>query len=150
MIPLPGDRKPFPYMASEFTQTHPRLSPDGHWLAYVSNETGTAEVHVVSFPQPGGKWRISTGGGVDPVWSHDGHELYYYSRDNKIMAVDIRPGPLFQYGVPKPLFAAQIAAINSSFAVSKDGRFLLPIPVEQGVTASMSVVLNWPEMLEKK
>ena len=150
VIPLPGDRKPFRYMASEFTQTHPRLSPDGHWLAYVSNETGTAEIHVVSFPQPGGKWRVSTGGGVDPVWSHDGHELYYYSRDNKIMAVDIRPGPLFQYGVPKPLFAAQIAAINSSFAVSKDGRFLLPIPVEQGVTASMSVVLNWPEMLEKK
>jgi serine/threonine protein kinase len=150
VIPLAGDRKPFPYKSSEFTQTHPRLSPDGHWLAYVSNETGTAEIHVVSFPQQGGKWRISTGGGVDPVWSHDGHELYYYSRDNKIMAVDIRPGPLFQYGVPKPLFAAQIAAINSSFAVSKDGRFLLPVPVEQGATASMSVVLNWTEMLDKK
>jgi Tol biopolymer transport system component len=149
VIPLSGDRKPFPYMSSEFMQTSPRLSPDGRWLAYVSNETGHAEIHVVSFPQPGGKWQISTGVGVDPVWSHDGHELYYYSRD-KIMAVDIRPGPPFQYGVPKPLFASPIAAINSDFVVSKDGRFLLPVPVEQGVTASMSVVLNWAEMLGKK
>src|SRR6202021_349411 len=118
--------------------------------AYVSNETGTAEIHVVSFPQPGGKWRGPPGGGADTGWTQERHRLYYYSRDNKIMAVDIRPGPLFQYGVPKPLFAAQIAAINSSFAVSKDGRFLLPIPVEQGVNASISVVLSWPEMLEKK
>jgi hypothetical protein len=56
----------------------------------------------------------------------------------------------FQYGVPKPLFAAQIGGINSDFVVSKDGHFLLPVPVEQGVNASMSVVLNWTELIEKK
>jgi eukaryotic-like serine/threonine-protein kinase len=150
VIPLMGDRKPFPYMASEFTQTYPRLSPDGRWLAYVSNEAGPAEIYVASFPQPGGKWRISTGGGFFPIWSHDGHELYYYGLDNQIMAVDIKPGAAFQYGVPTRLFAAQIGGINTDFVVSKDGRFLLPVPVEQGVTASMSVVLNWTEMLSKK
>ena len=148
--PLSGDHKPFPYMPSEFTETWPHLSPDGRWLSYVSNEAGHAEIYVVSFPQPGGKWRISTGGGVYPVWSRDGHELYYYSTDSKIMAVDIRPGPTFQYGVPKPLFAAQIAGFNNTFGVSKDGRFLLPVPVGEEGPASMTVVLNWPEMLQSK
>jgi eukaryotic-like serine/threonine-protein kinase len=150
VLPLFGDRKPFPYVATEFLEGYARLSPDGHWLAYESNESNRFEVYVVSFPEPGGKWQISTGGGGRPVWRRDGRELYYYSLDGKIMAVDIKPGAQFQFGAPKPLFAVNLATNNLSFDVSKDGRFLLPVVVEQQGSAVMNVVLNWPEMLKKK
>jgi Tol biopolymer transport system component len=148
--PLFGDRKQFPYVATEFQEVWPRLSPDGHWLAYQSNESQQFQIYVVSFPQPGGKWQISATGGTDPVWSHDGRELYYYSADNKIMAVNIKPGPQFQFGEPKGLFEANISTNNISFDVSKDGRFLLPVlGTEQAATVPMTVVLNWQAGLKK-
>jgi eukaryotic-like serine/threonine-protein kinase len=150
VLPLFGDRKPFPYVATEFGDAWPNLSPDGRWLAYLSTESKRAEIYVVSFPQPGGKWQISTNGGIDPVWSRDGRELYYYSLDGKIMAVEIKPGAQFQFGVPKPLFAINLASTNVSFDVSKDGRFLLPVLVQQQGSSLMNVVLNWPQMLKAK
>jgi eukaryotic-like serine/threonine-protein kinase len=119
---------------------------------------------VVSFPQPGGKWQISSNGGTRPVWSRDGRELYYYSADRKIMAVNVTSepahnglapargaGPQFQFGEPKGLFEANISKNNTSFDVSKDGRFLLPVVVgtEQAVPVPMTVVLNWPQLLKK-
>src|SRR5262249_47483407 len=129
-----------------------KLSPDGHWLAYRSNESKRSEIYVVSFPQPGEKWQISSNGGQSPVWSRDGRELYYYSQDNKIMAVDIQAGKQFQYGVPKPLFEARITADigETRFEVSKDGKFLLPALVEQEVSTPMTVVLNWPEIVMRR
>lgn len=150
VLPLSGDRKSFPYVSSEFREGRPTLSPDGRWLAYNSNETGRVEVYVSSFPQQGQKWRISTGGGAAPVWSRDGHELYYYSGDHKIMAVDIKSGPPFQYDVPKPLFEVEMPAVNTRFDVGKDGRFLVPVQAEPGGVAPMNVVLNWTEMLQRK
>jgi len=156
VLPLFGDRKAYPYLQTEFQESEPRLSPDGRWLAYLSNESKRNEIYVVSFPQPGGKWQISTTGGQEPVWSRDGRELYYYSLDNKIMAVDINitssvpERPQLQFGVPRALFEVRIlTSDNPSFDVSKDGRFLLPALVEQQVSTPMTVVLNWPEMLKK-
>ena len=85
------------------------------------------------------------------MWSRDGRELYYYSLDSKIMAVDIKAEKQFQSGVPKPLFEARISVeTDVSFDVSKDGRFLLPMLVEQVASTPMTVVLNWPELLKKK
>jgi Tol biopolymer transport system component len=151
VLPLFGDRKPFAYVQTEFQENQPRLSPDGRWLAYRSNGSKRDEIYVVSFPQPGGKWQISTNGGQDPVWSRDGRELYYYSLDGKIMTVDIMARPQFQFGVPKALFEVRIPTNNTtSSAVSEDGRFLLPVIVEQGPAKPMTVVLNWPAMLKKK
>ena len=150
VLPLFGERKPFAYVATEFQEGQPRLSPDGHWLAYQSNDSKRNEIYMVSFPLLGGKWQISSNGGSDPVWSRDGRELYYYSPDNKIMAVEIKPGVEFQFGVPKALFGVLIALNNISFEVSKDGRFLLPVRVEQEAPAPMTVVLNWPELLKKR
>jgi Tol biopolymer transport system component len=157
VLPLFGNRKSFPYVQTEFQNDQPRLSPDGRWLAYRSNESKRNEIYVVSFPQPGGKWQISANGGLEPAWSWDGRELYYYGLDNKIMAVDIKPSvpgsPQLQFGAPRALF--EVRASRSSeisdvvFAVSKDGRFLLPALVEQQSSTPMTVVLNWPEMLKK-
>ena len=153
VLPLFGDRKPFPLLKTEFRETQPKLSPDGHWLAYRSDESKRNEIYVTSFPEPNAKWQISTEGGQSPVWSHDGGELYYYSDDNKIMAVEVKlsvPGSKPQFGVPKVLFEARTRFNYSltSFDVSRDGRFLLPVLMEQASTP-MTVVLNWPETLKK-
>jgi Tol biopolymer transport system component len=158
VLPVFGDRKPFPYLQTEFQEDQPRLSPDGRWLAYRSNESKRNEIYVVSFPQPGGKWQISTNGGQQPVWSHAGRELYYYGPDNKIMAVDIKPSvsgsPQLQFSAPRTLFEVSISRQGEigdiGLAVNKDGRFLLPALVEQGASAPMTVALNWPEILKKK
>ena len=152
VLPLFGNRKAFPYVQTEFQEIRPRLSPDGRWLAYQSNESKRVEeAYVISFPQPGAKWQISNGGGAFPTWSRDGRELYYYSRDqSKVMAVDIRPGAQFQFGMPKALFEVSISVNNTSFEVSQDGRFLLPVVAEQSAGGPMTVVLNWPEMLKKR
>jgi serine/threonine protein kinase/Tol biopolymer transport system component len=149
VIPLFGERKPIPYIQSEFHEGRPRLFPDARWLAYESDESKRNEIYVVSFPQPGGKWKISTNGGRDPAWSRDGRELYYYSPDGKIMAVDIKPGVQFQFGMPRRLFDVRVSTNNTSFEVSKDGRFLVPALVDQA-SIPMTVVLNWPEILKKK
>jgi serine/threonine protein kinase len=149
--PLSGDSKPSPYAPTEVDERLPRISPDGNWLAYQSNISKRPEVYVVSFPQPDRKFTVSTSGGSAPVWSRDGRELYYYSRDNnKIMAVEITPGKQFQFGIPKALFPVRFSAGTGRFEVSKDGHFLVPAAVEQDPSAPMTVVLNWPEMLKKK
>jgi Tol biopolymer transport system component len=149
VLPLFGDRKAYPYVQTQFAELNARLSPDGRWLAYQSDQSKRTEIWVVSFPQPGGRWQISTNGGREPVWSHDGRELYYYSLDGKIMAIPIRPGAQFEHDAPKPLFEVRLAIANVRFSVSKDGRFLLPAQAEQAA-APFIVVLNWPEMLKKK
>jgi Tol biopolymer transport system component len=154
VLPLFGDRKPFPYVKTEFRANQPKLSPDGRWLAYRSDESKRNEIYVVSFPQPSAKWQISTEAGQSPIWSQDGRELYYYRPDNKVMAVEVKlsvPGSKPQFGVPKALFEARISNNNlSSFEVSRDGLFLLPVLVDRQASTLMTVVLNWPQMLKAK
>lgn len=147
--PFFGDKKPFPWLQTEFAESMAKLSPDGQWLAYQSNESKRAEIYVVSFPKPGGKWQISTNGGVIPVWSRDGRELYFISADRKMMAVEIKPGTRFEAGIPKPLFDVRLAAAGKNFDVSKDGRFLIPTRTEQPGSPSITVVVNWAAGLKR-
>jgi Tol biopolymer transport system component len=149
VVPLLGDRKARPYIQTQFAESNARLSPDGRWLAYQTNQSKRSEIWVVSFPNQGGQWQVSTDGGRDPVWSRDGGELYYYSADNKIMAAAVKPGAGFRFDTPKPLFAVRLVVANVSFDVTKDGRFLVPAQAEQSAEP-MTVVLNWPEILKKK
>jgi len=109
VLPLLGDRKPSPYVQTEFRENRPRLSPDTHWLAYQSNKSKRDEVYVMSFPQPGQRLQVSSNGGQIPAWSNDGRELYYYSPEGKIMEADVKPGVQFQFGPPRPLFEAHIS-----------------------------------------
>ena len=142
-----SDKKAFPYLQTEFGEDNSKLSPDGRWLAYESNESKRNEIYVMTFPMKGGRWQISTGGGRMPVWSRDGRELYYVSADNKLMAVEIKPGVKFEAGVPLPLFDVSpgVGALNpyTNFDVSKDGHFLIATPVKQSASAAMTVMLNW-------
>lgn len=148
VLPTFGDQKSFPYINTEFDEGYAKLSPDGQFLGYSSDESKRSEVYVQTFPEHGGKWQVSTGGGNFPVWSRDGRELYFISADNKMMAVEVKgDGRKFDAGVPKPLFAVPGQA---QFDVSKDGRFLIHVPVDQ--TASnvpLMVVVNWQAALKK-
>jgi hypothetical protein len=91
---------------SRSRKDYPVFSPDGHWVAYRSDETGTGEIYVVPYPGPGGKILISTEGGLYPRWSRDGRELFYrgMSIGRPMMAVDVQARPAFRAGTPKVLF----------------------------------------------
>ena len=95
-----------PLLASRFTEFHSRISPDGRWLAYTSNESGVMNVYVAPFAQPGLKRSVSTNGGRFPVWSRDGRELYYV-RSGQIIAVPVSVGDSLQLGTPTALFEAR-------------------------------------------
>ena len=105
LIPTFGDRKPFPYLQTEFNEMHPRLSPTGQWVAYESDITGRSEIYVQAFPKAEAKWPISSGGGSLPIWSRDGRELYFIAPDREMMAVEVHASAdqKFEPGVAKPL-----------------------------------------------
>ena len=148
VLPLFGDRKPYPYLHTEFNERWAKLSPNGQWLVYVSDESKRYEVYVQTFPNSGGKWQVSTNGGSLPVWSRDGKELYFIGANQKLMAVDVKSGAKFEAGIPKPLFEVRING-DGWYDVSKDGRFLFPSQIEQAATAPLTVVINWTAGLKK-
>jgi hypothetical protein len=151
VLPLFGDKKPFPFLRTEANESWAKLSPDGRLLAYTSDETKRDEIYVTTFPRPGGKLQMSTNGGSYPVWGRDGKELFYVSADAKMMAVRVKAGPKFDAGVPKPLFDVRtdLTPFGSGYDVSKDGRFLIAVPVEQSGTTPITVVVNWQAALKR-
>ncbi len=102
---------------------HGNFSPDGHLVAYTSNESGKFQVNVQTLPLSDKKWQVSTDGGYEPRWRADGREIYYLSEDRKLMAVAVGPGPSF--GVPKVLFQTRVqpgvTANRTHYVPSRDG-----------------------------
>jgi eukaryotic-like serine/threonine-protein kinase len=148
---LEGDRKPQPFSQTPTSSFGPVFSPDGRWLAYMSNESGRAEVYVTYYPGPGSKWQISTDGGSEPVWNHNGRELFYRTA-NKMMAVDVTTQPAFSAGKPSVLFEDHYvlgASSPANYDVSADGqRFLMIKAKEEATPTQINVVLNWTEELK--
>jgi eukaryotic-like serine/threonine-protein kinase len=151
-LPLFGDRKPFTVVKSPFPKDEPHFSFDGKWLAYASNESGTWQVYVVSFPTADQKYQISTDGGSQPRWRSDGKELYYLSLDGKLMAAGITAGEKIQSGIPRMLFETGLTTdpIRDQYAVTPDGqRFLLLRPLTGATPTPITVVINWTASLKK-
>ncbi|QQS47403.1 MAG: protein kinase [Acidobacteriota bacterium] len=145
LLPLSGERKPQPLFQTKANEFNGCVSPDGQWLAYVSNETGSNEVYVTQFPQPARSWRISRNGGVNPFWRGDGKELYF-AAGNKLMAVSVMLSAEVQSGAPQPLFDLE----GTEYAPSKDGqRFLVPVVTEKAPPPPINVVLNWTAEVKK-
>jgi serine/threonine-protein kinase len=151
-----SDRKAQPFLHTQFNEAAPQFSPDGHWIAYVSDESGRKEIYVQPYPGPGGKWLISTEGGVEPLWNRNGRELFYRI-GKKVMAVEIATKPSFSAGTPKMLFEGPYQSLPTistpNYDVSPDGqRFLMLKSSESAVTAppQINVVLNWFEELKQK
>src|SRR6185503_844177 len=106
VLPLEGDqKKPFPFLQTEFNESGGQLSPDGHWIAYQSDESRRNEIYVAPFPGPSGKRQVSTSGGSFAKWRGDGKELFYRAPNNKLMAAEINgQGATFEVGAVRPLF----------------------------------------------
>jgi dipeptidyl aminopeptidase/acylaminoacyl peptidase len=150
----PGvDTAPVPVVATGFTEISPALSPNGRWLAYVSNESGEDEIYVVPFPNRGAaKWAISAGGGTEPAWSHRGSELFYRDASGNLVAVELNTNPTISLGRSTALFpAAGFTSIRfaAQYVVAPDDRrFLMIRPVETGTPDKLIVVENWFEELK--
>jgi serine/threonine-protein kinase len=151
-LPLKGG-KPQPFVNSPAYKSAPRFSPDGHFIAYESDESGRLEIYVRPYPGPGGKYQISIEGGTEPVWNPKGRELFYRSR-NKMMAVDVTTQGTFSAGKPRVLFEGSYVPTPLTFQdydVSPDGqRFLMLKPDKAQFPPQINVVLNWSEELKQK
>ena len=145
-LPLSGERKPLPIAQTPFNESDAHLSPDGRWIAYVSDESGRDEVFVRPFPSSEGKWMISVSGGTRPRWRGDGRELFFVSADGMMMAVEIATRSQFEVGPSRPLFEIRRA---SDYAVAPDGRFLVQVPHEAADSRDLHVVINWMTELNR-
>ncbi len=153
LLPLFGDRKPIPYLRTPFNEAQGQISPDGHWLAYSSDESGAWNVYVQSFPVPGNKQLISTNGGTEPHWRKDGRELFYMAPDGTIDSVQVyvserncgrcRHIPLFRAPFPTrpPIYL-------NWYAVTADGQRFLVEPEEATDADRIDVIVNWPLLMK--
>ena len=150
VLPLTGDRKPYRFLKNPFSSRDAAFSPDGKWLAYCSNESGEYKVYIAPFTGPGGKWLVSSGAGYSPRWRRDGREIFYFSPDNEVMAVDVRPtGNLVEVGTAHPLFETFSYGVFGRFDVTPDGqRFIVPFEAGEPTTA-ITLVVNWPADLKR-
>jgi Tol biopolymer transport system component len=157
-MPMTGNRKPFPVLQSQFNEVLAALSPNGKWLAYASDETGSWQVYVQAFSADAGaaaraKWRISTNGGMQPRWRADGSELFYVSLDRRIVAVAVSTGQAFEAGATTALFDSDAPFEldgHPEYDVTPDGRRLvMAIAGGERHPAPLTLILNWPAAVGK-
>jgi Tol biopolymer transport system component len=148
VLPLFGDRKPIKFMGTPFNEWLASFSPDGHWIAYTSDESGRSQVYVQSFPTASGKWQVSTtASGSGPRWRHDSKEIFYDGA-GPMMAVDLTgtvPGGQFKAGTSQQLFTGLMNLPPHNFDLSADGKRFLVVSGRDlaGAPSPIVVVLNW-------
>lgn len=148
--PLEADPHPLVLAQTKGNEDQGQFSPDGHWVAYTSNESGLSEIYVIAFPPAAnsGKWMVSRGGGVMPRWRRDGKELFYISEDWKMMEVKVSNSPVFQSGTPRPLFDTQMVDTGirtgpMSWDIAPDANRFLIISESAADASSLNMILNW-------
>jgi len=150
-VPADGQGEPVAIARTQFSEILGKFSPDGKWVAYQSDETGSFEVYVQSFPKPTERYQISTDGGLSPQWRADGKELYYLTPDRTLMAVSMDTDGGFRAGMPTPLFRSRVrtrATAENRFQVARNGqRFLFNALPVTDTTTPVTVVLNWEAAL---
>jgi hypothetical protein len=148
VLPLKSEGKPFPLIQHDFDQNQGQFSPDGRWVAYVSNESGRYEVLVRRFTEAAEAQSadpqtitVSTGGGTAPRWRRDGRELFFFAFDGTVMTVDVRAGTTLSVGVPRALF--RIPGSHGDWDVASDGtRFLIAVPAGADAPAPFNILWN--------
>ncbi len=154
VLPMTGEKTPTPFLQSTFNEDQGRFSPDGHFIAYTSDESGKFEVYVQTFPLSGGKWLVSRDGGAQPRWRADGKEIFFIAPDRKLMAAEVKlEGSTFEAGVPRVLFQTQVISYpnpRSVYDVSGDGkRFFIITPLQENTSTPITVVTNWNASLKR-
>jgi hypothetical protein len=145
VFPLDGRRKPLGLRRTEGRKSTVVLSPNGHWIAYISQKSGRREIYVRAFPDGEVEYKVSRDGGVAPRWSVAGDEIYFLAPDAALMAARVETVPHFRSAPPEFLFASGLRELPNQFpyAVAQDGRFLIPMPVDPRGAAPVTVLLNW-------
>ncbi len=146
-----GDRVPRMLLQTDSLEFEPRFSPDGRYLAYVSDESGQKEVYVVRFPELDRKQRISSGGGNYPRWPREGRELFFLAPGGKLMVAEVITSPSFEANIPRLLFErSDVHGVHSDqfrggpYDVTPDGqRIVMNVAVEERTSQPITVVLNW-------
>jgi serine/threonine protein kinase/Tol biopolymer transport system component len=154
VLPMFGDRKPIPSLQTSFNEDGPKFSPDGRFIAYYSDDSGSYEVYVQPFPASGAKWQISSGGGMQPRWRRDGKELFYMAPNRKLMAVDVNlANGTFEAGLPKLLFQTHSIGYSGPrniYESSADGqRFLINSLQAEANSIPVTVIVNWTADLKR-
>ena len=141
------DTIPRKLVSSRYDNYAMTLSPDGRWMAYVSDESGGREVYVRPFPSvDSAKFAISAGGGLEPLWRRDGRELFFRNTRGDMFAVPVTPGPRFIHGAPRLLFSQADMALQEfyrTYDVHPDGKRFLMLSAGAGHSRSLSVIFNW-------
>jgi len=152
VLPLFGDRNPFPVVQSQSNKDDPSFSPDGKWLAYDSDESGQWEVYVMPFPHGEGRWQVSKGGGEQPRWRGDGKELFFVGAGNRIMTAEVRDkGASLEIGAGQSLPIHTTASPYRTYDVTADGKKFIVISDSAGLNAKgITIVANWPALLDRE
>jgi Tol biopolymer transport system component len=148
--PMDGASPAVRFLATEFNEESPAVSPDGRWIAYVSNETGSPEVFVRSYPDAGNTWQLSTGGGSSPRWSPNGRELYFVV-GAKMMASPVETRTGFRAGTPVMLFEGGFSASRGrDFDIAPDGRFaVVRHPGGAAGLPELRILLHWEQEMKR-
>jgi hypothetical protein len=161
IVPADGSGEPQEYLATEFFDRFPVISPDGKWVAYMSDESGRSEIYVRPFPYAAGKWQVSDGGGSWPAWSPDGSELIYRTEDGLMSAIVAAENGSFRAGRPKPLASGGLSnnqvgiavagSIFSDYEIMPDGQSFIILQGGEGLSSQNNVTLvtNWFDVLRK-
>ncbi len=149
-VPLDDERNPRPLARTPSNERAIALSPNGRWLAYVSDESGNDEVYVRPVPKAGGRWMISSGGGQEPVWSHDGREIFYRS-GSSLISVSVETEPAFTTGNREVLFERPLRSYTNraTYDIHPDGDRFVMVTSGEG-SANLVIVLNWFEELRRR
>jgi Tol biopolymer transport system component/predicted Ser/Thr protein kinase len=151
-VPLSGERKPFPIMATPYVEAVPIISPNGKWVAYLSDESGRFEVYIRPFPSGEGKWQVSNGGGGTPMWRRDSKELIYSTYDQQMMSVEIgESGAGIVLGIAKPLFKFNaVSGPDGPYTMTGDAQHFLinRVNLDNG-SQPLTLVTDWTADLKK-
>jgi Tol biopolymer transport system component len=153
LLPQFGDRKPVSFLRTGANELQGQISPDGRWIAYTSDESGSWEVYVRSFPEGGSKQVVSIGGGVEPRWRGDGGEIYYLQPNRMLMVVEVQVGSVLSVRRPKELFRTPVASLSvyaNHYAVDKSGERFLVDSIETGKRDEpITLLVNWASLAKK-
>jgi eukaryotic-like serine/threonine-protein kinase len=151
VLPMTGERKPYPFAQTLFREDFGKFAPDGRWIAYASDESEREEIYVAPFPGPGDRRRISIAGGGQPRWRRDGKEIFYLAADKRVMSAEVKVvSGVLEVGAVRPLFGPVVCGGGSCFDVSTDGqRFLVRTEPEQITSESLTLVQHWTAALRR-